>query len=102
MKPFELTEKDKGMLLTMARYYYPELKDLEIRDSMEDFGYKDENVFIEFGRSSNKVVCIHWLEFIEVYIVSKIDKRDTLLKSDIIENLFNYFLDYKYDIKSYR
>jgi len=72
MKSIELTKEQKDKLLEMCKALFPELTDLEIRDSMEDFCFKFEHICIEYGRKNNNLVIIHWFEFCMTKLPEKI------------------------------
>lgn len=71
MKPIELTEEHKNKLLEMCKALFPELENLEVRDSMEDFCLPFEHICIEYGRNK-KLVIIHWFEFCMTELSHKI------------------------------
>jgi acyl carrier protein len=72
MKAIELTKEQKDKLLEMCKALFPELTDLEIRDSMEDFCFKFEHIYIEYGRKNNNLVIIHWFEFCMTHLIEKL------------------------------
>lgn len=67
MKPIELTEEHKKKLLEMCRVLFPELNNLEVRDSMEDFCFPFEHICVEYERN-----IIHWFEFVIQHLATKI------------------------------
>lgn len=70
MKAIELTKEQQKKLLEMCKALFPELTDLEIRDSMEDFCFKFEHICIEYGRNNNNLVIIHWFEFCMTHLAT--------------------------------
>ena len=71
IKSIQLTEQHKAKLLEMCKALFPELKDLEIRDSMKDFCFPFEHICVEINRKT-KLVIIHWFEFCMTHLVDKI------------------------------
>ncbi len=72
IKPIDLTEEQKNKLLEMCQVLFPELDNLEIRDSMEDFNFPFEHICVEFNRNKNLTI-IHWFEFCTRFLMSKLD-----------------------------
>jgi hypothetical protein len=104
MKPIELTEEHKSKLLEMCKVLFPQLTDLEIRDSTEDFCFDFEHICIEYGRENDNLVIIHWFEFCMIYLYTKliVDKYNYYSISDAMSNGYTMIydqhpIDYLYD-----
>ena len=109
MKNIEINEKQKENLLEMCKVLFPELTDLEIRDSMEDFCFKFEHVCIEYGRQNDNLVIIHWFEFCMTHLAKKLIPKVTKYNLDSAydslynviyqfwENKHNHIVDYLYE-----
>lgn len=93
MKSIELTKNHKSKLLEMCKILFPELTDLEIRNSMEDFCFKFEHICIEYGRRNDNLVIIHWFEF----CVTKLAPKILCQNKSIISSSYSkkYFLQNK-------
>ena len=77
MKSIELTEEHKAKLLEMCKVLFPEYSNLEVRDSMEDFCMKQDNLFIELNEAVNRRDCtvIHWFEFCNTHLLKIISEN---------------------------
>jgi hypothetical protein len=71
MKSIILTKEHKTKLLEMCKALFPELKNLEVRDSMEDFCLDFEHICVEFNRGSELKI-IHWFEFCMTHLQNKL------------------------------
>ena len=103
MKAIEINEKQKEMLLEMCKALYPELTDLVIRDSMEDFCLSFEHICIEYGRDDKNFKIIHWFEFCMTSLTNKLaisdlENYNLPLETymDCIVNKWHHPVDYLY------
>lgn len=95
----KLSNIHKEKLLEMCVKLFPEYRDLEVRDSMEDFCYKGfEHICVEFGRESDRLQIIHWFEFCALDIPKRISdlSNDTLFLSNLSDEFSKYARLYKF------
>lgn len=66
IKPIELTEKHKEMLLKMCRELYPEYSVIQFEDI---YNYETGNLYFDNMKSGTT---IHWFEFCMTHLATKI------------------------------